>query len=124
MRAARIAASALMALTVGACATEQGPAPPTPLPQSDMTGRWVLSAPNAPPCGMELGGAPGQVDGPIVPEGGCPGKFFTSKRWTFAQDTLTLTIADRDNVPLAQFALGDGRFTGKSTAGLPVALSR
>ena len=112
-----------MAVMLSACATEQGPAP-TPTPQSDMSGRWLLSAPNAPPCGMEFGGAPGQVDGSIVPDGGCPGKFFTSKRWTFAQDTLTLIIADRDNAPLAQLTLVGGRFTGKSTAGLPVTLSR
>jgi hypothetical protein len=125
MGAARIAEGVVMALLLGACATEQGSAPaPPPPPQSDMSGRWLLSAPNAPPCGMEFGGAPGQVGGSIVPDGGCPGKFFTSKRWTFTQDTLTLTIADRDNAPLAQFTLADGRFTGKSAAGLPVTLSR
>jgi len=113
-----------MALMLAACASEQGPTPPTPLPQNDMTGRWMLAAPNAPACGMEFDGTPGQQSGTIRPEGGCPGNFFMSKRWTFTQDTLTLTIADEDNQPLAQLALGDGRFTGKSTAGLPVSLSR
>jgi len=113
-----------MGLMLAACATEQGPTPPTPLPQSDMTGRWVLSVPDAPPCGMEFGGAPERFEGLIVPEGGCPGKFFTSKRWTFAQATLTLTIADQENVPLAQLTLAEGRFTGKSMTGLPVTLSR
>jgi hypothetical protein len=121
---ASIAGPLVAALMLGACATEQGPAPAVPTPQSDMSGRWLLSAPNAPPCGMEFGGAPSQVSGSIVPDGGCPGKFFTSKRWTFAQDTLTLTIADRDNVPLAQLMLGGGQFTGTSAAGLPVTLSR
>jgi hypothetical protein len=121
---ASLAGALAAALMLSACATEQGPAPATPTPQSDMSGRWLLSAPNAPPCGMEFGGAPGLVSGSIVPDGGCPGKFFTSKRWTFAQDTLTLTIADRDNVALAQLTLGGGQFTGKSAAGLPVTLSR
>jgi hypothetical protein len=122
--AARTAGGMVMAALLAACATEQGPVPAALTPQSDMTGRWLLTAPNAPPCGMEFGGAPGQVAGPIVPEGGCPGKFFTSRRWTFAQDTLTLTITDRDNVPLAQFTLGGGQFAGKTTAGQPVTLSR
>ena len=123
MRGVRIAPG-VTALMLAACATEQGPAPPTPLPQNDISGRWTLSAPNAPPCSMEFGGAPGQNEGSIVPEGGCPGRFFMSKRWTLSQDMLTLTIADRDNTPLAQLAFGDGRFTGKSTVGLPITLSR
>ena len=118
---ARVAGGVVMASLLAACATEQGPASP-PSPQSDMTGRWMLSAPNAPACGMEFEGAPGQQSGTIRPEGGCPGNFFMSKRWTFTQDTLT--IADEDNQPLAQLALGGGRFTGKSTDGLPVTLSR
>ncbi len=124
MGAARMAGSIAAALALGACATEQGPAPPTPLPQSDMTGRWMLSAPNAPPCGMDFQGVPGQPQGTVTPDGGCPGNFYMSRRWTFTQDTLTLTIADEDNQPLGQLALGDGRFTGKSTAGTPLTLQR
>jgi hypothetical protein len=124
MGARRIAGAVMMTLMLAACASEQGPTPPAPQPQKDMTGRWMLSAPNAPPCGMEFQGVPGQMQGTINPEGGCPGNFYTSKRWTFAQDTLTLTIADQNDQLLAQLALGDGHFTGKSTAGLPVTLSR
>ena len=120
----RIAGSVVMTLMLAACAINDGPTPPPPQPQNDMTGRWMLSAPNAPACGMEFQGVPGQLQGTINPEGGCPGKFFTSKRWSFAQDTLTLTIADQNDQPLAQFALSDGRFAGKSTAGMPVTLSR
>ncbi len=124
MSARRIAGGIVLAVMLSACATEQGPTPPTPLPQNDMSGHWVLAAPNAPPCGMEFHGVPGQFQGTINPEGGCPGNFFTSKRWTFMQDTLTLTIADQNDQPLAQLSLGDGRFSGKSTAGMPVTLSR
>ena len=120
----RITGGMVLAVMLSACASNDGPTPPTPLPQNDMSGRWILSAPSAPACGMEFQGVPGQFKGTINPEGGCPGNFFTSKRWTFMQDTLTLTIADQNNQPLAQLALGDGRFTGKSTAGMPVTLSR
>jgi protease inhibitor Inh len=122
MGARRIAGAVAMTLMLAACATNDGPT--APQPQSDMIGRWMLSAPNAPACGMEFQGVPGQTQGTINPEGGCPANFFTSKRWMFTQDTLTLTIADDKDAPLAQLALGDGRFTGKSTAGLPVTLSR
>jgi hypothetical protein len=121
---ARIAGAVVMTVMLAACASDRGPTPPAPQPQNDMTGRWMLSAPNAPPCGMEFQGVPGQMQGTINPEGGCPGNFYTSKRWTFAQDTLTLTIADQNDQLLAQLALGDGRFTGKSAAGLPITLSR
>jgi hypothetical protein len=120
----RSAGGIVLAVMLSACASTEGPAPPAPQPQNDMSGRWMLSAPNAPACGMEFQGVPGQLQGTISPDGGCPGHFFTSKRWTFTQDTLSLTIADQNNQPLAQLALGDGRFTGKSTAGMPVTLSR
>jgi len=124
MGAPRIAEGIVMALMLGACASEQGPTPPAPMPQLGMAGRWMLTAPNAPACGMEFDGNPGQPDGTIQPEGGCPGNFFMSKHWTFMQDTLTLTITDDKNQPLAQLTLADGRFAGKSTAGMPVSLSR
>ena len=124
MGARRITGGIIMTLMLAACASEQGPAPPTPLPQSDMTGRWMLSAPNAPACGMEFEGAPGQTQGTINPDGGCPGNFYTSRNWTFTLDTLTLTIADNKNQPLAQLKLSGTQFTGQSTAGTPVTLSR
>jgi hypothetical protein len=122
MGALRIAGSMVMALMVGACAGEQIAQPAeTPLARG-MNGRWMLSAPNAPPCGMEFDGGPGQQQGLVRPEGGCPGNFYMSRRWTLAQDTLT--IADNDNAPLAQLKLAGDRFAGQSTAGLPVTLSR
>ena len=122
MGARRIAGGIVTALMLGACTTEQGPTPPTPLPQNDMTGRWTLAAPNAPACGMEFEGTPGQPQGTINPDGGCPGKFYTSRTWALAQDVLT--IADDKNEPLAQLKPSGGQFTGQSTAGLPVTLTR
>ncbi len=120
----RIGEGVVIALMLGACASDQGPTPPTPLPQTDMTGRWMLSAPNAPACGMEFDGTPGKLQGSIVPDGGCPGNFFMSKHWAFTQDTLKLTIADNKNEPLAQLNLSGEQFTGQSKAGTPITLSR
>ena len=119
---ARAAGSLAVALLLGACATEQSPAPPTPLPQSDMTGRWTLAASSGPPCGMEFDGAPGQMQGTIVPDGGCPGNLYLSRRWTFTQDILT--IADRENQPLATLKLSGTQFAGQSAAGAALTLSR
>ena len=45
-----------------------------------------------------------------------------SRNWAFAQDTLT--IANDKNEPLAQLKLSGGQFTGQSTAGTPVTLTR
>jgi len=122
--AQRIAGGSVMALMLAACASQEGPAPPAPLPQSDMTGRWTLSAPNAPACSMEFDGVPGQQQGTITPDGGCPGNFYMSRNWTFSLDTLTLTIADAERQPLAQLKLSGAQFSGQSAAGTPVMLSR
>jgi hypothetical protein len=114
----------LIALLLADCAG--GPfgdsIPAAPTPTDDMTGRWFLAAPNAPPCGMNFGGAPGAQQGTITPDGGCPGKFFTSRRWTFEQGALV--INDDENKPLAHLTLAGGRFEGQATAGMAVTLSR
>ena len=120
---ARTAAGAAVALMLGACATEQGPTAPTPLPQSDVTGRWMLAAPNAPPCGMEFEGAPGQTQGTINPDGGCPGNFYTSRNWTFTLDTLHSPSPTPRTSPWRNSTVR-GEFTGQSTTGLPITLSR
>ena len=86
-----------------------------------MAGRWILAAPNAPSCGMNFAGAPGAREGTISPEGGCPDKFFMSRRWTLEQGALM--IVDEDNQPLATLSYADGRFEGQSTAGVPVTLT-
>jgi hypothetical protein len=92
-------------------------APPEP-----MAGRWVLaSGPSQ--CGMNFGGTPEAPEGTIAPEGGCPGNFYTSRKWTF--DQTGLVIRDHNAQPLAQLALaGPGRFEGKATNGQPVTLAR
>jgi len=124
----RIAGSFIVALLVTGCAgepTQLGPAQTTATPRLDsvnMYGRWKLAAPNAPSCGMRFESASEANKGTVKPEGGCPGKFFTSRHWTLSAGQLT--ISNHKQVPLAQMKLSQGQFAGKSTAGMPVTLSR
>jgi hypothetical protein len=111
----------MMALMLAGCAGEPVAAP-APKLAITMAGRWILSAPNAPSCSMTFEGAPGQKQGAIHPEGGCPGKFFTSRSWALSEGRLT--IDDYKNRPLAELELAKGGFQGKSTAGMPVTLAR
>ena len=93
-------------------------APPEP-----MGGRWQLAAPGSSQCAMTFGTAQSEGEGTIAPEGGCPGNFYTSRKWTFEQGSLV--IRDHTGAPLGQLALASpGRFDGKATNGQPVLLSR
>jgi hypothetical protein len=99
-------------------ATPQPTAPPTA-----MAGRWLFSQPGRGQCNMNFGAANTQApEGTIAPEGGCPGKFYMSRKWTY--DQTGLTMRDHNGQPLAQLAGAGGRFDGKATAGEAVALSR
>src|SRR5215204_6102637 len=90
----------LMALALAACNTDrlgtadsgtgssvfssQASAPPTP-----MTGRWLFSSPGRGQCNMTFGAANASAsEGTVAPEGGCPGKFFTSRKWSYDQNGL------------------------------------
>ena len=95
---------------------------PTP-PPVDLAGRWLLSSPGRGQCHMTfVSAAPTAVEGTIKPEGGCPGKFFTSRKWT--HDQAGLTLRDHTGQPLAQLAREGGGFQGKATGGEPIALMR
>jgi hypothetical protein len=98
--------------------------PPAPqAPPVTMAGRWQLSSPTRGQCYMNLGAAsPAAGEGTVAPEGGCPGKFFTSRKWSFERDSLI--IRDHTGQPLAQLSAADGRFDGKATSGEPVTLTR
>jgi hypothetical protein len=123
---------ATVAMTLAGCAgaglspsVEEAP----PAPNVAMAGRWMLSAPSSPMCGMRFtqpsaqpGAAASPTAGTIAPEGGCPGNFFTSRHWAFEGGKLV--IRDHNSEPLAQLSFADGHFTGQSTAGTPVTLSR
>jgi hypothetical protein len=124
---AQIVGGVLIALLLGGCAggqslTTGGGAANAQAPETGMAGRWMLTAPNAPMCGMNFTGGAGAKIGKVSPEGGCPGNFYLSRTWALEQDTLV--INDDDNNALARLPNAGGRFEGKSVAGLPVTLAR
>jgi hypothetical protein len=135
-RAAKVAAAVLALAAFAAlagCASKPPPEPPVaaapppppppPLPPPiDLAGRWRLAAASGGACFMTFGNAPGAVQGTIAPEGGCPGNFFTSRKWTFEHSVLV--IRDHKGQPLAQVSFSDGRFAGQATAGGEISLSR
>jgi hypothetical protein len=129
VRGTTFAALWLCAPLLAGCAGEQAvsgspasasrySAPPEP-----MGGRWQLAAAGGNPCVMNFGAPPGEGEGTIAPEGGCPGNFYTSRKWTFEQGALVLR--DHNGQPLGQFALASpGRFDGKATNGQLMTLGR
>jgi hypothetical protein len=129
MTAAKVAGGVLIACLLAGC-TGSGISlsntPPAaaqqPPPPAGMRGRWELSAPNAPSCGMYFGGAPDAKQGSIAPEGGCPGRFFTSRAWV--KTDTGLTINDDQGNPLGQLAPAANGFEGQATGGMPVTLTR
>jgi hypothetical protein len=114
----------VLAILLSGCAGASSPfaAPEPAARELNMTGRWILTAPNAPSCGINLAAAPGAQQGAVSPEGGCPANFFTGRRWTFADGTLTIT--DEESQPLAQFKFSIDHFAGQSTGGIPLTLTR
>jgi len=119
MTIVRAAGSSLVALLLAGCAT--GPSAGVSPVEGGMTGRWMLTAPNAPSCGMNFSGAPGTREGRVAPEGGCPGRFFMSRRWSLAAGGLT--ILDDGSEPLATLSYANGRYEGQAAGGTPVTLT-
>jgi hypothetical protein len=133
----KVLLAAMVAITVASCGggfsgferpgSSSGPAPqtaarPSP-PPVNMAGRWMLASPGRGQCNMTFRAAsPADAEGTIAPEGGCPGKFFTSRKWTF--DSTGLSIRDHNSEPLAQLSAAGGSFNGKATTGDPVTLTR
>ena len=132
-RSAFRASILLAALSLAACNTDglggagsaasssafsQPAAPPTPI-----AGRWLFSSPGRGQCNMTFGAAnTAAAEGTIAPEGGCPGKFYMSRKWTYDQNGLTMR--DHNGQTLALLAGEGGRFQGKAVSGEPVALGR
>jgi hypothetical protein len=115
-----------LAFALTGCAGEQAVTGTTMVrpgaPPEPMAGRWVLAS-GPTQCGMNFGGTPEAPEGTIAPEGGCPGNFYTSRKWTYEPGGLV--IRDHNGAVLAQLALaGPGRFEGKATAGTPITLAR
>jgi hypothetical protein len=72
---------------------------------------------------MTFGAAsPAAAEGTIAPEGGCPGKFFTSRKWSY--DQAGLTMRDHNGQPLAQLSSAGTQFNGKAANGEPITLMR
>jgi Protease inhibitor Inh len=121
-QAAKVAAVLLVFAAFAGCASSPPPepeiaaAPPPPPPPPapppvDLAGRWRLTAVGSGACFMNFGSSPGSaIQGTIAPEGGCPGKFFTSRKWTFEHDALI--IRDHKDEQLAQLSFASGRFVG------------
>jgi protease inhibitor Inh len=97
------------------------PPPPAP-PPVNLAGRWKLSAEGGGACFVNFASPAGAIQGTIAPEGGCPGNFFTSRKWTFEHGMLI--VRDHKGEPLAQFAVGGDRLDGQATTGKRVSLSR
>ena len=124
------ACASLLAVLAGCSTTNTGsvgstsapPPPPQRGPAPEMTGRWNLSSPAGGACIVSFAGAPGAPEGTIRPEGGCPGKFFTSRKWTY--EPTGLVIRDHNGEPLAQLSMAGNSFDGQSSSGHPVALTR
>jgi len=126
------AAVTLTVMTLAGCASEPkpgpqvaaapAPAPPPPSPPpTDMAGRWHFTAAAGGGCFMTLGSTPGASQGTIAPEGGCPGSFFTSRKWTFEHDNLM--VRDHKGQTLAQLSFTGGHFEGQDNSGGTVTLS-
>jgi len=100
------------------------PPPPPPPPQPppiDLSGRWRLAAASG-GCLMTLGAMAGAAEGTIAPAGGCPGNFFTSRKWTFEHEALI--IRDHKNETLAELSFSAGRFQGQASGGGSITLAR
>ena len=124
---------ALAAVAVAGCETNPmsggatGPsaaAPAAPAaPPVAMAGRWTLASPGKGQCSMTFGAAnPAAPEGTIAPAGGCPGQFFTSRKWSY--DSSGLLISNHNSEPLARLSAAGGGFNGQATGGDPVTLSR
>jgi len=132
---ARIAKAAIVVLALaaaGGCTNHAEPPPevaaappPPPLPQPppiQVAGRWRLAAAGGGACFMNFAQAAGAGQGTIAPEGGCPGNFFTSRKWTFEHGAMI--IRDHKSEVLAELSLAGGRFEGHQTGGGALSLSR
>jgi hypothetical protein len=119
-----VAAAALAACNTDRGIGETGTVGVAPPPQAaDMNGRWVLSSTAGGVCAMNFSSA-GASEGTIRPEGGCPGKFFTSRKWTYEGNSLV--IRNHNSEPLGQLStVAPSRFEGQMAAGgTPISLVR
>jgi hypothetical protein len=95
-------------------------------PPVDIAGRWQLSAAAGGACfmtfGKAAGGAAAVPQGTVAPEGGCPGNFFTSRKWVFEHGVLI--IRDFKGRQLAQLSYLGAHFEGQDASGSALTLSK
>ncbi len=107
--------------------SDQSPASPATArggqPTVNVACRWVLAEPGAGCCGVTFVAPPGATEGPVAPEGGCPGKFHASRTWAFEHDAIV--IRNHAGETLVQLYMADqGRLEGQSGSGEQVSLTR
>ena len=112
----------IAALVLAGCAGDQNVFETATPRDTTIPGRWTLSAPGAPSCGLEFGGAGAAREGIIAPDGGCPGDFYLSRHWSIEGGSLT--ISNNENQVLAQLKSMGRNFEGISAKGIQVTLSR
>ncbi len=123
----------LAALTLADCSGDRvggwmnsssTPAPAEPAaPPVAIAGVWTFSQPGRGQCRMTFGSAaPNATEGTIAPQGGCPGKFYMSRKWSFEGGSLVMR--DHNGQPLAELASAGATFEGKATSGDAVTLLR
>src|SRR5271167_4412997 len=98
------------------------PSPPPAPPPVDLAGKWKLSVSGGGACAMTFGGSMGASDGSIAPAGGCPGNFFTSRKWSYEHDQLI--IRNHKGEVLVELSFANGHFEGQAPGGLTMTLSR
>lgn len=125
----RLVAITVAALALAGCSSQQAvtgasvSGTPYGAPPEPMAGRWQFAGAGSSQCAMTFGGTPDSGEGTIAPEGGCPGSFYTSRKWTFENGSLV--IRDHTGKPLGELApAAPGRFDGKSVSGMQLTLSR
>jgi Protease inhibitor Inh len=127
-----------LCLALGACTSTGGlgnspseqvtaqpppPPPPTPTPPPvDVAGKWRLSVTGSSACSVTLGGSTGASDGSVAPAGGCPGNFFTSRKWSYENNKLV--IRNHKGEVLGQLSFANGHFEGQAAGGGAVTLTR
>jgi len=99
-----------------AAAPPPPPAPPLPPapPPVDVAGKWKFSATSG-ACVMTLTANPGAADGTVAPAGGCPGAFYTSRKWSYEHDRLILR--DHKGNVLIELSFAGGHFQGQGPNG-------
>jgi hypothetical protein len=65
--------------------------------------------------GVAAGASASAAQGTIAPEGGCPGNFYTSRKWTFEDGALI--IHDFKGQTLARLAYSGDHFQGEGATG-------